>query len=191
VAFLAADVPERPPFSALSAALLFAITDAVKTGSSLALQFTKRFTAGVPLAVRKLAAAHGIALEHADRGAIAPAESRALYVALTAFTAAARARLRSLTEREQLSPERVCYLVHHGVWALDEVDALLVAAPYPALVLGAVPPAEQRILSQVALVTMLRDEPHGWLRPRADWLRVLPKLKPTGSGFECGARWPH
>ena len=41
-----------------------------------------------------------------------------------------------------------------------------------------------------ALVTMLRDEPHHWWRPRPDWLRVLPKLKPTATGYECGARWP-
>ena len=114
---LAVDVPERSALSAVRAALLFAITDAVKTGGSLAVQFTKKFTGGVPEAVRKLAADAGVQLAYASRGAIAPEESRALYLALTPFSSAARARLQGLAEQKRLSTEHICYLVHHGVSA--------------------------------------------------------------------------
>lgn len=100
----------------------------------------------IPRALSELADRLGVRFVHADRGLIAPDESRELYLRLTPFSFTARDRVRELSRRGALSVERVCYLVHHGVWSAREMELLLLGSPYPDLILGRSVVAEQRHL---------------------------------------------
>ncbi len=151
-ALIAADLPEFEYGSILRSALLFALTDAVKNGGSLAIQFRPSLAdGGVPSAVVELARSEGLELEHAERGAISPATSRELFLRLSRFSPRTTERLRELHESGACSTERIGYLVHHGVWTREAVDAILNFASRPAAVLGDVAPPEARRFFDFAL----------------------------------------
>ena len=135
-ALISIDVPWMPPFAAVRAALLFIITDAIKSGGSLAVQFAQAFRNRVPDAVKTVADTCGVLLSRVEHGQIAPDEARSLYLALTPLSTTARDTLRGLHARGQLSIDRVCYLIHRDIWPAEEVDVVLRLSPHPELVLG-------------------------------------------------------
>jgi hypothetical protein len=150
-AVLAVDVPEREPLAAVRAIVLLLLTDSVKCGGSMAIQFTKACSGGpVPEAIQQLARQLGVRLESAARGLIAPDEAREIYLQLSGFSAKAQQILHELHLRRLLSIERVCYLVHHGIWSKPEMELLLVGSHYPDLILARSVVPDQRQLHALA-----------------------------------------
>lgn len=149
-AFLATEHPQLAPGAVVEAMMLFMLSDAVKCGGSMAVQFTgKCFGKRVPPPLVDLAQRMGVPLQHVRSGAIAPDEARQLYLKLTRFSDEAERRIVDLASRGKFSIERVCYLVHHGIWKKEEVDGMLLGSPFPEAVLsGTVHPEDGHVFTQ-------------------------------------------
>lgn len=151
-ALVAAEMPDLKPLETTRASLLLLLTDAVKSGGSLAIQFAPRsFPAGVPRCVRSLAAQVNVKLHNVTRGAIAPYEARMLYLRLTGFCEAAERIIIDRAERGFFSLEHLCYLVHRRVWSRLAVEFLLQGSPYADLLLSAGLQPEHGLLFDAAL----------------------------------------
>jgi hypothetical protein len=150
--FLTTELPGFAHGETTRAALLFALSDAVRNGGSMALQFTPACAGGaVPPSVTALARTLGIPLGAASHGTIAPEEARPMYLRLTGLGTKARERAQDLSRRGFFSPERIAFLVATGVWPSAEAEMLLLACPYPELLLGTGIRAESRHLHALAL----------------------------------------
>src|SRR3990167_5946352 len=56
---------------------------------------------------------------------------------LTGFSAASSQKLMQLAVEEKVSPERVCFMVHNGVWELPEMESILLGSGQPErIILG-------------------------------------------------------
>ncbi|MCB9492263.1 MAG: hypothetical protein H6674_09400, partial [Dehalococcoidia bacterium] len=151
-AFLTDDPPDIALGAAVRATVLLLLADATKNGATLAIQFRRHCHRGrVPDALIEEARRAGVELSSVDRGMISPEESRALFLAFTDISEAARDVCRDLARRGFASIERICYLVHHGVWSARAAESVLLNAPYPELALGLGPEPEQGHLYTVAL----------------------------------------
>jgi len=150
--FLTAELPGLERGATTRAALLFALSDAVRNGGSMALQFTPSCCGGaVPAPVTDLAQAVDVPLGSTYRGAIAPEEARQLYLRLTGLSDKARERALELSRRGFFSPERIAFFVATGIWSAAEAEMLLLACPYPDLLFGAGIQPESRHLYAIAL----------------------------------------
>ncbi len=150
--FLTTGTDAYPEAEVCRAVVLFCMSEAFKTGGALALLFTKQAADGrVPPEVVALAAEHGVTLSHVDECYIDEAEFRALYLALTDLEPAARDVLGRLGEERLVSPEKVCYLIHRGVWTAREIAAILLSTPFPELALAGRVRPEHRLLWADAL----------------------------------------
>ena len=136
----------------IEAALAFCLCDGAKNGGSMALQFTSACHAeGVPPSVRRVAAAHGVKLAHAGRGAVSPAEAEGLFLALQRLSPDSLTSINTLVTNRHASRARIAYLIATGTWPTLEAEMVLVSSPYPELILGTPPPAEARHLHAHAL----------------------------------------
>lgn len=150
--FLTTDIPGIGRGVTTRAALLFALSDAVRNGGSMAVQFTKDCCGGaVPPGIVDVARGVGVSLGSAAQGAISPDEARQLYLRLTGLSVEARKRALDLSRRGFFSPERLAFLIATGAWPAAEAEMLLLACPYPELLLGAGALPESRYLYSFAL----------------------------------------
>jgi len=150
--FLTAELPGLERGATTRAALLFVLSDAVRNGGSMALQFTASCCGGaVPAPIMDVAQAVGVPLGSAARGAISPEEARQLYLRLTVPGANARKRALEWSGRGFFSPERIAFVVATGIWSATEAEMLLLACPYPDLLFGAGVQPESRHLHALAL----------------------------------------
>ena len=177
--FLTTELPGLEPGATTRAALLFALADAVRNGGSMALQFTRDCrNGGLPVEVAEQAAWLGVPLQYADRGTIAPDESRELYLRLCGLGDEALERARTLSERGFFSPERLAYLVSAGTWSVAEAEMVLLASQHPQLVFGDAPWAESRVVHAQA-------QAHGRAAVLAGLVdRALRYRDPAGEGVE-------
>lgn len=142
--FVTADVPGLQPHATTRAALLFALSDAAFHGGSMALQFTYACNSGaLPPDVVAVAESLQVELARAKRGTITPSEAR-VCLRLAGRGNQALARALELSKRGFFSPERVAYLVTSGTWPVREAEMILLASPFPDLLLGNSPDAESR-----------------------------------------------
>jgi len=149
--FLTAECRGMKAFESTRAALVFAISDAVTSGGSMAVQFAPDIHGhGVPFNVRQLAERLGIHLTMADNGTITPKESRALYLRCVGLPKNAQERIETGSDAGHFSTERVCYLIASGLWSAREVAFLLRNAPYPEALLGQPVQAHDRLLRATA-----------------------------------------
>jgi hypothetical protein len=86
----------------------------------------------------------GIELKHWDRGVITANEARLAYLAVTPFSEAARQKVMELALDGRVSPERVCFMVHHGIWNLQEMEMILLGSEFPDRILLGQALPEQR-----------------------------------------------
>jgi len=152
--FLTAEAAGLVPLDTTRAALLFAFSDAVKNGGSMAVQFTRECAPkGVPVHVRQLAKHEGVELlpDHVAKGTLSPEEVRSLYLCLCGLPAETQLRVRSLSSKGLFSIERICYFAAHGMWPPHELMVLLSTCPYPELLLGQGISVQQRHLFSTAM----------------------------------------
>ncbi len=136
--FLSVDPPwaNKGTFSGTKHLALYLLSKAYQDGSTMGIRFTKNVESGtVPLNIEALANSVGVELKFADEGFITPKESRMLYLALTPFSPEARQKVMELSIANLVSPERICYLVHHGVWTLGEMEMILLGSEHPEWIL--------------------------------------------------------
>jgi len=162
------DIPdgqERYPFEPLCACKALCLTvlsEAFRCGTPMRLRFTNNVErseeergAGVkvgrvPIGIMHLAEMLGTPMPDRESGALEPDHAIPLYAALTGFHPGLRAQLAELEGRGLLSAARACYLVHHGVWTVPELEGIVTACPYPELVLdGEVQPENRHLYSHV------------------------------------------
>ncbi len=58
-----------------------------------------------------------------------------LYLALTPFSPEAREKVMELSIANLVAPERICYLVHHGIWTLEGMESILLGSEWPERIL--------------------------------------------------------
>ncbi|MEI6915870.1 MAG: hypothetical protein WCL39_12110 [Armatimonadota bacterium] len=135
-----------------TAATLTILSEAFRVGIPLRVRFGKTVEDGcVPLDIVRLAVRHGVRLEHTRQGRIEADEGRALYLALAGFSPPLRRAIDLLARQGLMSPERAAFIVHHGVWSLQEIEGIILSSPYPDLVLSGEVMPEQRHLYQHVL----------------------------------------
>lgn len=135
--FLTMDPPWLEGYSGTKMAALFVLCDAYRCGSTMGIQFTKNVEGGtIPINIIAIADTLGVELKNIDKGFITPKESRMLFLALTGFSVEATKRIKELSISNLVAPERICYLVHHGIWTLEEMESILLGCDYPEMVLN-------------------------------------------------------
>lgn len=150
--FLTTELPGIERGAATRAGLLFALSDAVRNGGSMGLQFTQACSStAVPPSVVATARKLNVRLGTAAQGTISPDEARQLYLRLTGLGDKARERALDLSRRGFFSPERVAFLIVTGVWPAAQAEMLLLGCPYPELLLGTGARPESRHLHALAL----------------------------------------
>lgn len=143
---LTTDPPQYPEHSGASLTMLNLFSDAFKCGGSMEVRFTRNVWRGIPPPITAYAHSLGVQLAHTHQGVITPKEAGEFYLELTGFSEAAKRRILELSDAGLLSSNRVCYMVHHGIWTLPEIEHILLAAPYPERVLLGSSLPEQGIL---------------------------------------------
>ncbi|MFA6368877.1 MAG: hypothetical protein WCX20_00655 [Candidatus Shapirobacteria bacterium] len=134
--FMTMDPPWIEGYSGTKMAALFILCDAYKCGSTMGIKFTKNVEEGtVPINIIALAETLDVELKNIDKGFITPKESRMLFIALTGFSVEAVKRMKELSISNLVTPERICYLVHHGIWSLEEMESILLGCDHPELIL--------------------------------------------------------
>lgn len=145
--FLTTDIPQFERHSGAKIATLFLLSEAYKCGGTMEIRFTETVWHGrVSEQLFDLAFDYGVELKHVFDGHITPSESRELYLALTGFSEEARAKLRRLASEDRLSIERACFMVHHGLWSLEEIETIILSSKRPERVLlGSSLPEQRRL----------------------------------------------
>lgn len=136
--FLSVDPPwaNKGTFSGTKHLALYLLSKAYQDGSTMGIRFTKNVESGtVPLNLEALANSVGVELKFADEGFITPKESRMLYLALTPFSPEARQKVMELSIANLVAPERICYLVHHGIWTIEDMEMILLGCEWPERIL--------------------------------------------------------
>lgn len=140
--FLTASMAEYEPDSGCRALALIILSDAYKCGGSMEIKFTGNVEGGrVPEELRDLANRVGVWLAHADKGGVTPGEARSLYLTLTGFRPEIREMILTMDKERKASAAGACYAVHHGVWTVPELEAILLSCRFPNTILrGGFPP---------------------------------------------------
>lgn len=129
---LTSEVAEFEPFSGTRMTLIFLLSEAYKCGGSMQLRFSENVEdRHVPQAICGLAQYLGIFLGHVHEGIITPDEARKLYLALTDFSPKVLHRVEELVAKKLLCQERICYMIHHGLWSHQEIEILLFLCENP------------------------------------------------------------
>lgn len=153
--FLTYDPEAIPGWSGTKFATIYILSQAYKSGSSMGIRFSRNVEGGrVPECILKMARWYGVSLkdEHVGKGVITPKEARSLYLALTEFSHEAMQRVMELSVANRVSPERVCYMVHHGTYTKEEMESLLLGTEFPEhILLGKVTPQEYLLYIDVVL----------------------------------------
>lgn len=135
--FMTTDPEWLQGYSGTRMAALSILCDGYKCGSTIGIKFTKNVENGfIPLALHTMADDLGVELKHITEGFITPKESRMLFLALTGFSTEATKRIMELSVLNLITPERICYLVHHGIWTLEEMESILLGCHCPELILN-------------------------------------------------------
>lgn len=144
-------------YSGTKVVTIFILSEAYKCGSSMGIRFTSDFGKQpnkVPGQIYDLAFDYGVELKKASEGIITPKEARHLYLALTEFSPQARERVMELSLADKVSPERVCYMVHHLTYTKEEMETILLGSEFPEnILLGKVTPEEYLLYQDVVLRT--------------------------------------
>lgn len=144
-----------PGWSGTKFAAVYILSQAYKSGSSMGIRFTKNVESGtVPVDVVDMAEDYGVVLgvEHIHNGVITPKEARQLYIALTEFSSEAQRKVMELSLADKVSPERICYMVHHLTYTKGEMESLLLGTEFPEnILLGKVTPEEYLLYQDVVL----------------------------------------
>lgn len=160
VDFCLSDDPlEIDGYSGTKIATIFILSEAYKSGSSMGIRFTSNFgkeSRQVPGKIYDLAYDYGVELKKASEGVITPKEARYLYLALTEFHPEVEKFVMELSLADRISPERICYMVHHLTYTKDEMESLLMGSEFPEhALLGEVTPEEYMLYRDAVL--RLRD----------------------------------
>ena len=146
---LTSDIPEFEEGSGAKITTSFLLSEAYKCGGSMEIRFTENVEGQhVPLSICELAEKYKVKLEHASEGRVTPNEARELYVAITEFGPKLRERMDILANSGNLSKERACFVVHHGLWTHSELDQLILGCDRVNKLLGGEAQPEQRLLYQ-------------------------------------------
>ena len=136
---------------------IFLLSEAYQCGSSMGIRFTTDFgrkRSRVYPKIYDLSLDFGIQLKHAEEGVITPKEARHLYLALTEFSPQARERVMELSLADKVSPERICYMVHHLTYTKEEMETILLGTEFPEnILLGKITPEECLLYQDVVLRT--------------------------------------
>jgi hypothetical protein len=127
-------------YSGTKIVLTFLLSEAYLCGSTMGIRFTSDFgrkRVPVYFKIEELAFDLGVELKYAKEGFITPKESRMLYLALTNFSSEALQKVKELAVANVVTPERICYLVHHGTWSLEEMESILLGSENPETILRA------------------------------------------------------
>jgi hypothetical protein len=144
---LITDAPDYEPGSGAKITSAFLFSEAYKCGGTLEIRFFKgEQRAQVPEPLLLLAYSLGVRLGHYEEGRITPAEARNFYLALTGFSPALYERILALSNQGLLSPESVCYAVHHGIWSQTEVEMIVFGSQQPNSIFVGQTVPEQRHL---------------------------------------------
>lgn len=145
--FLTTDLPQFEPHVGAKITTLFLLSEAFKCGGTMEIRFTETVWHGrVPEQLYDLAFDKGVDLNHVFEGHITPSESRNLYLALTDFSKEAEAKVRWLAKEDRISSERVCFMVHNGVWSLEEIESIILGSDRPErILLGKSVPEHRRL----------------------------------------------
>jgi hypothetical protein len=144
---LISDAPDYEPGSGARMTSAFLLSEAYKCGGTMEIRFTENVEdRSVPRVLQEFAQDLGVELRHVGEGRITASEARQLYIALTGFSDSLCAQIDFLAQQGNLSQERVCYVVHHGIWTRSEVESIVFGSLRPDGIFSGDTPPEQRHL---------------------------------------------
>jgi hypothetical protein len=149
--FLTEDPDWIKDYSGTKFGILYLLSEAYQCGSTMGIKFTQDVEEGtIPTNLVEMASFFGIDLKFIIEGFITPKESRMLFLTLTGFSEAALKRIKEISIADAITPERICYLVNHGTWTLDEMEAIILGSQHPESILsGNIDIADYLAYSQV------------------------------------------
>jgi hypothetical protein len=140
--FLTANIPEYDRLAGAQALATFLLSEAYKCGGTMEIRFTPDVEGGkVPEQLQELASRYDLSFQGTNSGRISAKEAKALYSALTGFSAVFQQRLNEMEAEGRVKMVRACYVVHHGVWTREQVEMILLGSEQPDRILsgGALP----------------------------------------------------
>lgn len=146
---MTSDIPEFEEGNGAKVMVSFLLSEAYKCGGSMEIRFSDNVESHhVPHTICELARQYDVILEHISEGLITPYEAKKLYVAITEFSPKLRDIIEELANAGNLSRERACYVVHHGLWTRSELEQLILGSNRVDKLLGGESQPEQRLLYQ-------------------------------------------
>lgn len=161
------DVPHVATSEANRAMAAVMLCDAFQSGGTMEVRFTQHPEGRVPASLRRFGRTLGLALgEQSDGGeSLSPAESRALFWAVTPMPDGLRTRATDYVDTGVVSVERLCYSLLSPIWTAPALDFLMAAGEPPRIASilegGATPDdrpartAELELMRAALLVDML------------------------------------
>lgn len=124
--YVTCEAPHLATHEGNRAMMAMALCDAFQNGGTMELRFgPKGREEKVPPGLLRFGRSLGIKLGVEDSKAIAPSESRTLFLAVTPMPDGLKARALDLIDRGAISPERLCYTLQSSVWRAIELDYIL------------------------------------------------------------------
>ncbi len=125
-------------YSGTKIGILFILSDAFMSGSTMDIQFTNDFGSKkveIPSILQSLALDSGMRLQNSLSGMIGATEAKRLYFELTDLSPSARDVAVHLNNSERITVERICFMVNNQIWTSEEMEMILTGARWPEDVL--------------------------------------------------------
>ena len=150
VAWQTCEVPHVATHEANRALAALTLCDAFQNGGTMEIRFDRDARVSVkgrrvvyhghperavPASLRRYGRTVGVYLGEEDPAAIAPAEARELFLAVTPMPPELRARVDDAVATKGISPERICFSLLSQVWHEPEMDFILATTDRAASIL--------------------------------------------------------
>jgi len=141
--FLTADIPELEELAGARTLALFILGEAVRTGTTLEVRFTKNVEGGrIPEELRTLAERVNVELGGVRQDTISRSESSLLLQKLSGMGSDALQRITELRESGAVDLEQLVFAVVNGSWSPHEMSLLLTSPDPKRLLLGLASPRD-------------------------------------------------
>ncbi len=150
VAWQTCEVPHVSTHEANRALAALTLCDAFQNGGTMEIRFDRPATLysgskkyryqghpelAVPASLARFARTVDVVVGGESPGSIAPAEARALFLAITPMPSGLRNRVNTAVVSSGISPERICYTLLSQIWREIELDLILATSARSAAIL--------------------------------------------------------
>lgn len=142
--FLTTDHPEYEEGHGTKALMTLILSDAYRNGTSMEVRFTKqehntskRISDKIPVNLLKTIENFGIKLIKQETGIITHEESINIFSSLLGIQDEAKMQIKRLEQRNEATLQGICFLINSRVWAIEQINWLILnAARAKAVIFG-------------------------------------------------------